>query len=74
MMKSVAKYNCEPKYHWRECQEDHRTLISIDNTPQINVPHIDPMLAIEPIHDNSSFVNGPVLSDVLFERSTGKAG
>lgn len=27
-----------------------------------------------PIHESSSFVNGPVLRGVLFERSTGKAG
>lgn len=47
---------------------------STDSNPVINVPNIEPKLLIEPIHDKSSFVNGPDTSGVLFDRRIGKAG
>lgn len=40
----------------------------------MNVPQTEPKLLIEPIHDSSSFVSGPVMRGVLFDRSTGNAG
>lgn len=45
----------------------------IDSSPVKNVPIIAPRLLIEPTHDNSSYVNGPDTSGVLFDRSTGNS-
>lgn len=46
---------------------------SIDRSPEMSVPQMAPKLLIDPTHDNSSYVNGPVASGVLFDRSTGNA-
>ena len=44
-------------------------LLAVDSEP-----HIPPTQLIEPIHDNSSIVNGPVTRGDFSEDSTGKAG
>lgn len=44
------------------------------SVPNMNVPHIDPKLLIDPIHESWSVLRGPVLRGVLFDSSTGNAG
>lgn len=47
---------------------------NVENIPFINDPLIAPMLFIEAAQDNCSVVNGPVVSGVLSDKSTGIAG
>lgn len=47
---------------------------NIVSPPNRNVPNVLPKLLIEPIQDSCSFVMGPVVSGVSFDKSVGNAG
>lgn len=47
---------------------------NVIKNPKINVPKIPASAEIDPIHDNCSFVSGPVFNGVFSDKSIGNAG